>query len=83
MHNPNVQTAFSAAGTTISSFSGSTTSLNANQGSVTVKLKDGRKNSTLEVMNDLRTLPTVGLPVRNAPMPGTVMASSEELSDNP
>jgi len=51
--NPNVATAFSAAGTTLS-LRGSTTALNPNQGSVTVKLKDHRKATTLEVMNDLR-----------------------------
>jgi HAE1 family hydrophobic/amphiphilic exporter-1 len=51
--NPNVDTAFSAAGTTLSS-RGNTTSLNPNQGSVTVKLKPGRRQSTLEVMSDIR-----------------------------
>ncbi len=51
--NPNVQTAFAAAGTTLS-LRGSTTALTPYQGSVTVKLKDNRKQSTLDVMNDLR-----------------------------
>ncbi|MGC8669048.1 MAG: efflux RND transporter permease subunit [Chthonomonadales bacterium] len=51
--NPNVQTAFSASGTTLS-LRGTTTSLTPYQGSVTVKLKDARKESTLQVMNDLR-----------------------------
>ncbi len=51
--NPNVQTAFAAAGTTLS-LRGTTTSLTPHQGSVTVKLKDGPRQSTLEVMNDLR-----------------------------
>src|SRR5207302_1182986 len=52
-HNPNVKTAFAAAGTTLS-LRGSTTALTPYQGSVTVKLKDRRKASTLDVMNDLR-----------------------------
>jgi HAE1 family hydrophobic/amphiphilic exporter-1 len=51
--NPNVKTAFAAAGTTLS-LRGSTTALTPYQGSVTVKLKDHRKASTLDVMNDLR-----------------------------
>ncbi len=51
--NPNVQTAFSASGTTLS-LRGTTTSLTPYQGSVTVKLKDDRRQSTLQVMNDLR-----------------------------
>lgn len=51
--NPNVQTAFSASGTTLS-LRGTTTSLTPYQGSVTVKLKDNRNESTLQVMNDLR-----------------------------
>lgn len=52
-HNPNVGTAFAAAGTTLT-LRGSTTSLTPYQGSVTVKLKEDRKKSTAEVMNDLR-----------------------------
>lgn len=52
-HNPNVQTAFSAAGTTLS-LRGTTTALYPYMGSVTVKLKDQRKQSTAEVINDLR-----------------------------
>lgn len=51
--NPNVQTAFAAAGTTLS-LRGATTSLTPYQGSVTVKLKEDRKQTTQEVMNDLR-----------------------------
>jgi HAE1 family hydrophobic/amphiphilic exporter-1 len=51
--NPNVDTAFAASGTTLS-LRGSTTALYPYQGSVTVKLKDDRKGSTLDVMNDLR-----------------------------
>jgi HAE1 family hydrophobic/amphiphilic exporter-1 len=54
LQNPNVRTAFSAAGTTLSQFSGSTTSLNPNRGSVTVRLKDNRKESTFAVMRDLQ-----------------------------
>ncbi|MDE2127508.1 MAG: efflux RND transporter permease subunit [Armatimonadetes bacterium] len=53
--NPNVQTAFSAAGTTLSQFNGSTTELIPYEGSVTVKLKDNRKASTLQVMGQLRS----------------------------
>jgi len=51
--NPNVATAFSAAGTTLN-LRGTTTSLTPYQGSVTVKLKEDRKASTLQVMNELR-----------------------------
>lgn len=51
--NPNVDTAFMAAGTTLS-LRGTTTNLNPYMGSVTVRLKDDRKQSTLQVMNDLR-----------------------------
>ncbi|MBV9470949.1 MAG: efflux RND transporter permease subunit, partial [Abitibacteriaceae bacterium] len=51
--NPNVETAFAASGTTLS-LRGTTTSLNPNQGSVQVKLKDQRKDSTMQVMTDLR-----------------------------
>jgi HAE1 family hydrophobic/amphiphilic exporter-1 len=53
MGNPEVQTAFSAAGTTLSN-RGTTTALNPNQGSVTVKLKPGHKTPTLQVMADIR-----------------------------
>ncbi|HEY3412537.1 MAG TPA: efflux RND transporter permease subunit [Armatimonadota bacterium] len=53
LSNPNVQIAFSAAGTTLSN-RGNTTALNPNQGSVTVKLKPDRKASTLLVMADIR-----------------------------
>src|SRR2546430_11825766 len=45
----NVETAFAAAGTTLS-IRGTTTSLTPFMGSVTVKLKDKRKLSTLDVM---------------------------------
>lgn len=51
--NPNVKTVFSAAGTTLS-MRGSTTTALPHVGSATVKLKDDRKQSTLEVMTDLR-----------------------------
>ncbi|HLV81393.1 MAG TPA: efflux RND transporter permease subunit, partial [Chthonomonadaceae bacterium] len=53
LSNKDVATAFSAAGTTLS-LRGSTTSLTPYMGSVTVKLKDAHKQTTLEVMNDLR-----------------------------
>ncbi|HEY3268185.1 MAG TPA: efflux RND transporter permease subunit [Armatimonadota bacterium] len=53
LSNPNVETAFSAAGTTLSN-RGNTTALNPNQGSVTVKLKHDRRQSTLVVMGDIR-----------------------------
>lgn len=53
LRNPNVETAFAAAGTNLSQ-RGSTTFLASNQGSVTVHLKDDRKKSTLDIMNDLR-----------------------------
>jgi HAE1 family hydrophobic/amphiphilic exporter-1 len=53
LKNPNVQTAFSAAGTTLS-LRGTTTSLTPYEGSVNIHLKDNRKVSTLQVMNQLR-----------------------------
>ncbi|HEY3282836.1 MAG TPA: efflux RND transporter permease subunit, partial [Armatimonadota bacterium] len=53
LSNPEVSTAFSAAGTTISS-RGGTTSLTPHQGSVTVKLKDGHKTPTAAVMRQIR-----------------------------
>lgn len=51
--NPNVSTAFSAAGSTLS-LRGTSTNLTPSQGSVTVKLKDNRKQSTLDVISGLR-----------------------------
>ncbi len=51
--NPNVGTAFSAAGTTLS-LRGTTTNLTPYYGSVMVKLKPDRKQSTLDVITDLR-----------------------------
>ena len=51
--NPNVNTAFSAAGTTLN-LRGATTAMIPFQGSFQVKLKEDRKLSTLEVMSDLR-----------------------------
>lgn len=51
--NPNVATAFAAAGTTLSP-RGTTTALTPHLGAVTVKLKEERKKSTLEVIGDLR-----------------------------
>lgn len=51
--DPNVQTAFVAIGTTLS-MRGSTTSLSPNQGSVTVKLKEDRKQSTQDIISGLR-----------------------------
>ncbi len=51
--NPNVQTAFAAAGTNLS-LRGTSTSLSANEGSVTVKLKEHRKESTQQIVADLR-----------------------------
>jgi HAE1 family hydrophobic/amphiphilic exporter-1 len=53
LKNPNVQTAFSAAGTTLS-LRGSTTALTPNQGSVTLKLKEDRKVSTQDLIKDLQ-----------------------------
>lgn len=51
--DPNVLTAFAVSGTTLS-LRGATTALTPYQGSVTVKLKEHRKSTTLEVMNALR-----------------------------
>lgn len=53
LKNPNVRTAFAAAGTTLS-MRGNTTSLTPYQGSVTVKLKEDRKMATQDIMKDLR-----------------------------
>jgi HAE1 family hydrophobic/amphiphilic exporter-1 len=53
LNNPNVNTVFAAAGTTLS-LRGSTTALTPYQGSATVKLKENRTASTEMVMNDLR-----------------------------
>ena len=53
MKNPNVDTAFSAAGTNLS-IRGASTALISNQGSAIVKLKQQRKASTQDVINDLR-----------------------------
>lgn len=62
--DPDVRTAFGAAGTTMST-RGNTTSLTPYQGSITVKLKEHRSKPTLEVMGDLRKQLSV-LPGANA-----------------
>lgn len=51
--NPNVRTAFAAAGSSLS-MRGSTTSARAYQGSVTVKLKEDRDMTTTDVMKELK-----------------------------
>ena len=51
--NPNVQTAFAAAGSNLS-IRGTATSFSANEGSLTVKLKNERTQSTQDVIADLR-----------------------------
>jgi len=51
--NPDVQTLFAAAGTTLS-LRGSTTSLTPYQGSMTVRLKDNRKHSTQDIMRSVQ-----------------------------
>ncbi len=53
MKNPNVDTAFSAAGTNLS-IRGASSRPVANQGAAIVKLKADRKGSTQEVIDDLR-----------------------------
>jgi HAE1 family hydrophobic/amphiphilic exporter-1 len=53
MDNPNVATAFVASGTNLS-IRGVSTALNANQGAAIVKLKDGKRAATQDVINDLR-----------------------------
>lgn len=53
LDNPNVATAFTAAGTWLS-IRGASTALTPNQGSALVKLKDNRTATTQEVINDLR-----------------------------
>jgi HAE1 family hydrophobic/amphiphilic exporter-1 len=53
LDNPNVATAFTAAGTNLS-IRGAGTSSVSNQGSALVKLKDDRKATTQEVIADLR-----------------------------
>src|SRR5205807_4988908 len=47
--SPDVQTVFSAAGTTLS-LRGNTTAQTAYQGSMTVRLKENRRHSTQEIM---------------------------------
>ncbi len=51
--HPDVETVFSASGTTLST-RGSTTSLTPYQGSLTVRCKRERKKSTLDIMSDMR-----------------------------
>lgn len=51
--NPNVETAFAAAGTNLS-LRGTSTSLASNEGSVTVKLKHERHETTQDVIGGLR-----------------------------
>lgn len=53
MSKPDVETAFSAAGSNLS-LRGTSTSLRPYQGAVNVKLKHDRKESTLNVMRELR-----------------------------
>ncbi len=53
LKNPNVATVFSSAGTTLS-LRGTTTSLATYEGSCQVKLKDNRKETTQQVINQLR-----------------------------
>jgi len=58
--DPNVQTAFAAAGTNLS-LRGTSTTSQANVGAVMVKLKDNRKKGTLDVISGLRKK-TAGIP---------------------
>ena len=51
--NPNVETAFSTAGSNLS-MRGTSTALIPYQGALQVKLKDNRKQTTLQVISDLR-----------------------------
>ena len=53
LSNPNVETAFASAGSNMST-RGFSTSLDANEGSVSVALKTKRSQSTLDVIADLR-----------------------------
>jgi HAE1 family hydrophobic/amphiphilic exporter-1 len=53
LKNPDVETAFSAAGTTLS-LRGTTTTLQPYLGSITVRLKDNRKHSTQEVIRTVQ-----------------------------
>ncbi len=61
--NPNVETVFAAAGSTLSQ-RGSTTSLTPYQGSMTVRLKDTRKQSTQDVIKALQ--PQLGRAITGA-----------------
>jgi hydrophobic/amphiphilic exporter-1 (mainly G- bacteria), HAE1 family len=61
LKNPNVATVFSAAGTRLS-LRGTTTALTPYQGSMTVKLKDDRKNSTQDVIKQLQKQMGTGIP---------------------
>ena len=53
MNNPNVATAFAAAGSTLS-LRGTSTDTLSHEGSVMVKLKEDRKENTVKVIRDLR-----------------------------
>lgn len=53
LKNPNVETVFSAAGTTLN-LRGSTTQLTPYMGSATVRLKDTRKETTQQVIQDVQ-----------------------------
>lgn len=61
LKDPNVETVFSAAGTNLS-LRGTSTTQYGNQGAALVKLKDNRKKSTQEVINDLRKQLARGIP---------------------
>lgn len=61
MKNPDVATVFAAAGTTLS-LRGTTTALIPYQGSMTVKLKEDRKNSTAQVIRRLQRQMGAALP---------------------
>ncbi len=53
VHHPDVETAFSAVGTNLT-LRGTTTTLTPYQGALQVRLKDNRRESTLQVISDLR-----------------------------
>lgn len=51
--NPNVQTAFSSAGSGLS-LRGTSATLNGNQGAVLIRLRENRKQSTQQIVRDLQ-----------------------------
>lgn len=81
LKNSNVMTAFSAAGSTLS-LRGTSTTLRPYQGSVTVKLKQDRKQATQDVMKDLRkqfySLPGANVKLNQIDLVTTMMTGGNQ-----